>query len=62
MSDGYGYLVFAGDKTHPGPAVVDVKVHLGEESYSALGAFGRWNVRPWSDTVEGIWEGKIKPA
>ena len=45
---------------HRGPAVVDVKVHLGEESYSALGAFGRWNVGPWSGTVEGIWEGKIK--
>ncbi len=46
---------------HPGPAVVDVKVHLGAEKYAALGAFGRWNVGPWSPTVEAIWEGKRKP-
>jgi 3D-(3,5/4)-trihydroxycyclohexane-1,2-dione acylhydrolase (decyclizing) len=46
---------------HPGPAVVDVKVHLGPEEYAALGAFGRWNVGPWSPAVETIWEGKAKP-
>ena len=47
---------------HPGPAVVDVKVHLGPEKYAALGAFGRWNVGPWSQTVEDIWEGKARPV
>ena len=45
---------------HPGPAVVDVKVHLGPEEYAALGAFGRWNVGPWSPAVEAIWEGTAK--
>ena len=44
-----------------GPAVIDVKVHLGPEEYAALGAFGRWNVGPWSEQVEKIWEGKAKP-
>ncbi len=43
---------------HRGPAVIDVKVHMGPEEHSALGAFGRWNVGPWSKTVESIWEGK----
>ena len=46
---------------HEGPAVVDVKVHFGPEEYAALGAFGRWNVGPWSEQVEKIWEGKAKP-
>jgi len=46
---------------HQGPAVIDVKVHLGPEEYAALGAFGRWNVGPWSEQVEKIWEGKAKP-
>lgn len=46
---------------HPGPAVVDVKVHMGSEEHTALGAFGRWNVGPWSPVVEAIWEGKHKP-
>ena len=41
-----------------GPAVVDVKVYIGQEKYGALGAFGRWNVGPWSQNVESIWEGK----
>ncbi len=44
-----------------GPALVDVKVHLGQEEHAALGAFGRWNVGPWSPTVEAIWEGKVEP-
>jgi 3D-(3,5/4)-trihydroxycyclohexane-1,2-dione acylhydrolase (decyclizing) len=43
---------------HTGPAVVDVKVALGHHKYAALGAFGRWNVGPWSPGVEAIWEGK----
>lgn len=43
---------------HDGPSVIDVKVHLGQEPYAALGAFGRWNVGPWSETVQAIWEGK----
>jgi 3D-(3,5/4)-trihydroxycyclohexane-1,2-dione acylhydrolase (decyclizing) len=43
---------------HDGPAVVDVKVAPSLEGHSALGAFGRWNVGPWSATVESIWEGK----
>jgi 3D-(3,5/4)-trihydroxycyclohexane-1,2-dione acylhydrolase (decyclizing) len=41
-----------------GPAVVDVKVAFGRDKYAALGAFGRWNVGPWSPAVEAIWEGK----
>jgi 3D-(3,5/4)-trihydroxycyclohexane-1,2-dione acylhydrolase (decyclizing) len=41
-----------------GPAVVDVKVAPSRQGYGALGAFGRWNVGPWSATVESIWEGK----
>lgn len=43
---------------HNGPAVVDVKVYFGKHQYGALGAFGRWSVGPWSETVESIWEGK----
>jgi 3D-(3,5/4)-trihydroxycyclohexane-1,2-dione acylhydrolase (decyclizing) len=43
-------------RKHDGPAVVDVKVAFGREKYAALGAFGRWNVGPWSRTVEAIWE------
>jgi 3D-(3,5/4)-trihydroxycyclohexane-1,2-dione acylhydrolase (decyclizing) len=48
------------DRAHAyqGPAVIDVKVHRGPEEHSALDAFGRWNVGPWSETVESIWEGK----
>ena len=45
-------------RRHNGPAVVDVKVAFGREKYTALGAFGRWNVGPWSEAVEAIWEGK----
>jgi 3D-(3,5/4)-trihydroxycyclohexane-1,2-dione acylhydrolase (decyclizing) len=41
-----------------GPAVVDVKVAFGRDHYVALDAFGRWNVGPWSEEVEAIWEGK----
>jgi 3D-(3,5/4)-trihydroxycyclohexane-1,2-dione acylhydrolase (decyclizing) len=41
-----------------GPAVVDVKVAFGRDPHAALGAFGRWNVGPWSPAVEAIWEGK----
>lgn len=40
-----------------GPAVVDVKVAFGREKYTTLGAFGCWNVGPWSEAVEAIWEG-----
>jgi 3D-(3,5/4)-trihydroxycyclohexane-1,2-dione acylhydrolase (decyclizing) len=45
-------------RRHDGPALVDVKVHLGQEEGAALGAFGRWNVGPWSEGVQAIWEGK----
>lgn len=45
-------------RRHRGPAVVDVKVAFGRHKYAALGAFGRWNVGPWSREVEAIWEGK----
>jgi len=31
---------------------------LGPLHFVALGAFGRWNVGPWSPAVEAIWEGK----
>jgi len=31
---------------------------LGPLNFAALGAFGRWNVGPWSPAVEAIWEGK----
>jgi len=41
-----------------GPSVVDVKVAFGRDKYAALGAFGRWNMGPWSPAVEAIWEGK----
>jgi 3D-(3,5/4)-trihydroxycyclohexane-1,2-dione acylhydrolase (decyclizing) len=58
-----GFLTDALDQAfrHEGPAVVDVKVHFGPEKYAALDAFGRWNVGPWSEQVENIWEGKAKP-
>jgi 3D-(3,5/4)-trihydroxycyclohexane-1,2-dione acylhydrolase (decyclizing) len=46
-----------GARRHNGPAVVDVKVAFGPEKYTTLGAFGRWNVGPWSEAVEAIWEG-----
>lgn len=45
-------------RKHHGPAVVDIKVTISREKYAALGAFGRWNVGPWSPEVEAIWEGK----
>jgi len=45
-------------RKHQGPAVVDIKVTISHEKYAALGAFGRWNVGPWSPEVEAIWEGK----
>lgn len=43
---------------HPGPAVVDVKVYFGPHPQGSLAAFGRWNVGPWCEEVESIWEGK----
>jgi len=42
-----------------GPAVVEVKVAFGRDPHAALGAFGRWNVGPWSPAVEAMWEGKL---
>jgi 3D-(3,5/4)-trihydroxycyclohexane-1,2-dione acylhydrolase (decyclizing) len=45
-------------RRHNGPAVVDVKVAFGRDPHTALGAFGRWNVGPWSEAVQAIWEGK----
>lgn len=42
---------------HNGPAVVDVKVAFGGDKYTGLSSFGRWNVGPWSERVEAIWEG-----
>jgi len=49
-------------RSSSGPAVVDVKVAFGRDKYAALGAFGRWNVGPWSPAVEAIWEGKPPQA
>lgn len=37
---------------------VDITVTISREKYVTLGAFGRWNVGPWSPEVEAIWEGK----
>jgi 3D-(3,5/4)-trihydroxycyclohexane-1,2-dione acylhydrolase (decyclizing) len=43
---------------HEGLSVVHVPVYWGEDPSAGMGAYGRWNVGPWVETVEKLYAGQ----
>ncbi|WP_187612332.1 hypothetical protein [Paraburkholderia sp. 31.1] len=37
---------------HPGLSLIHVPVYYGADPAGGMGAYGQWNVGPWSDSVQ----------